>query len=353
MPSPANPKTYALLQPLAWIYGLVMKARNHRFDTGSLPVRSFGVPVISVGNLSVGGTGKTPMCVAILQILRDMGVQPALLSRGYGRRTKGYRCATPQSTAAEMGDEPMEVYTTFDGQMPVAVCEKRCAGAEQLLASEEQIGAIVLDDAYQHRYIDRNLNILLTDYNRLYTRDRILPAGRLRESAQGASRAQIIVVTKCPANLSRAEAEAVVAELQPAKGQSVFFTTICYEDMPIENLASKKVLIVTGIAKPEPLIEHYRARSGQVETMRFADHHAFTDTDIKRIEQAAAQADVVVTTNKDFQRMRDKLPSSLQSKMVVQRISVAFLFDQKSAFRSLVAEVAKPQPASRNTNKEQ
>ena len=195
MSAPAKVKTNSLLQPLAWIYGEVMKARNERFDTGRTKIESFGVPVISVGNISVGGTGKTPMSAYILRLLQEQGVRPALLSRGYGRKTKGYCAATLQSTAADIGDEPLEIYRMFNTKVPVRVCEKRCEGARRLLQENEGIGAIVLDDAYQHRYIHRDLNILLTDYNRLYTRDKVLPAGRLREIAQGAERANIIVVT--------------------------------------------------------------------------------------------------------------------------------------------------------------
>jgi len=336
MSAPAKFKTYPLLQPLAWIYGQIMQWRNERFDSGRLPVRSFDVPVISVGNIAVGGTGKTPMSIYLLNLLCANGLQPALLSRGYGRKTKGYRMVTAQTTAAEVGDEPLEVFKALDGNVSVSVCEDRCAGADLLLQEKKEIGAIVLDDAYQHRYIGRNLNILLTDYNRLYIRDSVMPAGRLRERRQGAQRADIVVVTKSPADLSTAEAEQLKAELHLNESQPLFFTSIGYGLCPIEDLASKRVLLVTGIAKPQPLIEYYKGLCDEVETLTFPDHHAFSDSDISRIEQRAAKADVVVTTSKDFQRLQPMLTAQLQTKMVVQQISVKFLFDQGAQFDSLI-----------------
>ena len=359
-------KTYPALKPLSWLYERVMTIRNHRFDSGKLPTQSFNLPVVSVGNISVGGTGKTPMCRYILQLLNNAGQSPALLSRGYGRRTKGFRQVMTNSTATEVGDEPLEMFSHFEGNVPVYVCEDRCHGAEEILSTNHQVKTLVLDDAYQHRYINRDLNIMLTDYNRLYTRDRVMPEGRLREAPSGAGRANIIVVTKCPQNLSDTDARSVVEEINPSNRQQVFFTTVKYNqlnapyrDMALttqrtkyanptkETIKELHVLIVTGIAKATPLIKYYQSLTPSVETLRFADHHAFTLNDIQRIAIKSNTADIVITTSKDFQRLPDNIPHCLKEKLFVQHIDIQFLFDRQQAFDKLVLHsVSKHAPRS-------
>lgn len=313
-----------------------MQARNHRFDTGRLPISTAAVKVVSVGNLSVGGTGKTPMCIRLLRHLIDEGKHPALLSRGYGRRTHGFLHVNSASTAHEVGDEPLEVYHSFRGAVPVFVCEDRVVGARRLLATNADIDCIILDDAYQHRYLHRDINLLLTDYSRLYTRDRVLPEGRLREAAHGAARADIIVVTKCPENLTPQDAEAIISELKPTETQRVFFSAIEYEPLPLPKLSEQSVLLFTGIAKPQPLIEYLTPLCRKVQTIVFPDHHAFSQRDLAALNSAAEEADVVITTAKDFSRLSDNLPATLKSKLHVQNIGVKILFDQDTVLNQLI-----------------
>lgn len=343
-------KTYPILRPISWLYRCIMDQRNRRFETGKYKIESFPVPVISVGNLSVGGTGKTPMCGYLLQLLRQQNHTPALLSRGYGRKNKGYVKAKHISTAADIGDEPLELYNKFQHEVPVYVCEKRCEGARQILTDkEEHVTAIVLDDAYQHRYIHRDINIMLTDYARLFTLDKVIPEGRLREHPKGADRADIIVVTKCPHDLTTEEADSIRQNIAPKPHQHVFFTTILHNTLiqaspestalPAgTDLSRKKILIFTGIAKPTPLIEHYKAICPSVNTIKFPDHHAFTSANISNITSEARKADIVITTAKDYQRLPHDIPQELRQKLMVQRIDIEFLFNQAPAFDSLIME---------------
>ena len=331
-------KTSLILRPAAWTYGRVMRWRNSRFDTGRTPITAVQVPVVSIGNLSVGGTGKTPMCLWLLRQLLTAERHPALLSRGYGRKTRGFLHADATSTAREIGDEPVEVFRTMEGKVPVFVCEDRVHGAQRLLQADSTIDSIVLDDAYQHRFIHRDIDILLTDYRRLYTRDRVLPEGRLRELREGAARADIIVVSKCPYGITPDEAESIRKELQPLPHQHVFFSAIEYEPLNIPDLNTKHALIFTGIAKPLPLIQHYTPQCLSLTTMRFADHHNFSQKDISRIATAAQSADVVITTGKDFSRLPADLPEVLRSKLRVQRIATKILFNQEEALKDLILD---------------
>ena len=333
--------SYPLFRPLAWLYGRIMRIRNRRFETGKTPVERVSVPVISVGNICVGGTGKTPMTIYLLRMLAAHGMHPAMLSRGYGRQTRGFMHVDAQSTASQVGDEPLEVYRTFGGAMPVFVCEDRVHGAKRLLQShpateDAKIDILVLDDAYQHRFIHRDINILLTDYSRLYSRDKMLPEGRLRELPEGADRADIIIVTKCPDSLPHEDAKAIRQELRPQPRQHLFFSAIAYETIDDPDLADKDMLIFTGIANPQPLINHYAPRCRSFHTLRFSDHHKFNATDIRRICSAADKAQIVITTAKDFSRLPHPLPASLQGKLHVQHIGTRILFDQEEDLKKLI-----------------
>lgn len=333
-------KTYPLLRPLSWLYGQIMAIRNRRFDSGRLHTQRFPVPVVSVGNISVGGTGKTPMCAYILKTLLGQNISPALLSRGYGRKSKGFQEATPSATAVLVGDEPLELFHRFEGRVPVFVCEDRCTGARLLLNHSPQVGTIVLDDAYQHRYIERDLNILLTDYSRLFTRDKVLPEGRLRERSGGVVRADIVVVTKCPPKLSSQDANAIRGEMGLRPGQRLFFTSICYDQSAIpKELENANVLLFTGIAKADPLINYYKERCRSLSYIRFADHHAFSPADIKRITHEATKAHTVVTTAKDFERLPHDLPTEIKDKLFVQQIDIVFLFGQATEFDNIITSL--------------
>ncbi len=319
-----------LLLPLpAALFGMVATLRGKLFDWGILPSKEYDLPVICVGNLSVGGTGKTPHVELILRLLHENGYRTAMLSRGYGRRTKGFVAATDCSTASEIGDEPLQILCNCPFTH-VAVCEKRVVGMERLLSLWPDTQVVVLDDAYQHRYVKAGYNVLLTDANRLYTHDHFLPWGRLREGAKAARRAQAIVVTKC----KKGERPSLCIN----DGQQLFFSHIEYAPLrafdntlgkasPI-TYEGKSVALITGIANPRPLREHIMASGAKnIVALQFPDHHDFTPADIARMNHTLEQnSDLLpVTTQKDAQRLRliaDKLSPTLRRRLAVQPISV-------------------------------
>lgn len=318
----------SLLSPLAWIYATIMDIRNRMFDRGWLKERAFEVPIVSIGNLAVGGTGKTPHTEWIVERLIESGKSVAILSRGYGRRTKGYIVATPHATANDIGDEPLQMYQRFEGQVVVAVCEDRCRGIENLMQTHSELQVIVLDDAYQHRYVKPAYSVLLTDYSRTYDNDEVMPAGRLRERKGGARRADAIIVTKCPPALTRHEAEAIKARLAPLPHQQVFFTTVRYQPLsPARLPAGSSIALLAGIANPEPLRQHLVSEGYRVvSTLLFRDHHNFTATDLRKIDELAAGVDAIVTTAKDSARLQHApLEQTTLHKILVQDISVEVL----------------------------
>lgn len=325
-----------LLSPLSLLWGLIVWLRGKLFDWGWLPSRSFPLPVICVGNLAVGGTGKTPHVEYILRLLHAHGYRVAMLSRGYGRKTKGYVLAGDNHTAEEIGDEPLQIRRNCPFAT-VAVCERRVEGIERLLQLTPAPQVVVLDDAYQHRYVRAGLNVLLTAASRLYTADHLLPWGRLREPAGAARRAQAIIVTKCPPDSRPA--------LKVLPGQKLFYSCICYgtpqswkaPQSAYQNAASadttpsfagQKVLLVTGIAHPEPLIRHVEAcGAASVDALSFPDHHAFSRRDAERINSRYAEgaATCVLTTQKDstrLQAIQTWLSPVLINHLLVQPITV-------------------------------
>jgi tetraacyldisaccharide 4'-kinase len=329
------------------IYGFVVSLRNALYDRGWLKSASFGLPVICIGNLAVGGTGKSPMVEYLVQMLSPR-FQVATLSRGYKRKTRGYALAQTGTTALEIGDEPMQFHLKFPG-IAVAVGEKRLEAIPQLLHDRPGTDLVVLDDALQHRSIRAGLNILLTDYNRLYTRDRFVPVGTLRDQRKSARRAQVIVVTKCPADLHARDANNVQAEIRPIAGQQVFFTTLAYgvfshivnREYEVQQVGGK-ALLVTGIANPDPLVEYLSARLGTLETLRFPDHHIYTIDDLSRIRQAfealAGEPRMIVTTEKDAVRF-SKFKTELENlPFFVLPVEHQFLFGGEIAFEKTVNE---------------
>lgn len=325
-----------LLSPLSLLWGLIVWLRGKLFDWGYLPSRSFPLPVICVGNLAVGGTGKTPHVEYILRLLHAHGYRVAMLSRGYGRKTKGYVLAGDNHTAEDIGDEPLQIRRNCPFAT-VAVCERRVEGIGRLLQLTPAPQVVVLDDAYQHRYVRAGFNVLLTAASRLYTDDHLLPWGRLREPAGVARRAQVIVVTKCPADYRPA--------LKVLPGQALFYSRICYgtpqswkaqpavpqdvaSAVSTPSFAGQKVLLVTGIAHPEPLIRHVEAcGAAAVDALSFPDHHAFTRRDAERINSRYAEgaATCVLTTQKDatrLQAIQKWLSPGLINHLLVQPITV-------------------------------
>jgi tetraacyldisaccharide 4'-kinase len=303
----------ALLFPVSIIYGYITAVRNMLYDFNILKPGSYRLPVICVGNLSVGGTGKTPMVEYLIRLLKgDMHV--ATLSRGYKRRTKGFDLAEAASTIAEIGDEPKQFKTKFP-EISVAVCENRCEGIDRLLEIQDNIGCILLDDAFQHRSIKAGLNILLTDFNHLYTNDYMLPTGTLREWRSGAKRADIIVVTKCPKTLSATGRKVITNGIAPLPSQNVFFSYMEYLPLqPMNNLARNNiakidsVLLFSGIANVKPLEEYLQSLKYKVKSIHFSDHHNYSAYDLLTIKESfnnlAPGNNIILTTEKDVMRIQ-------------------------------------------------
>lgn len=330
------------LAPISALYALVTDIRNWMFDRGWLQEKVYAVPVICIGNLAVGGTGKTPHCEWIVDRLLADQKHVAILSRGYGRKTKGFREAMPTSRANEIGDEPLQMYHRFGGKVIVAVCEDRRKGIEQLLERHNDINVIVLDDAFQHRYVRPRLRILLTEYASLYSKDHVLPAGRLRERAKGAARADIIIVTKCPAELTAKQQQEVVDSLKPQKHQQVYFSSMKYAPLPELSLQpSTRIALLAGIAHPEPFANYFNAQGSNIAaTLFYGDHHNFSSKDIARIEATAKDTDLIITTAKDYARLRSlSLSESTFNKIKVQHISVDVLGDETTLYQTIKSYV--------------
>lgn len=294
------------LLPFAPVYWLITSARNSLFDLGLLRSHAFNVPILGIGNLSAGGTGKTPHVEWVLQHFQDK-YRMAVLSRGYGRATKGYLEADMHSTARDIGDEPLQIFQKYP-EVKVAVCESRVFGIEMLMSKDNPPEFIILDDAFQHRYVKPGLNWILTPWDDLYTRDFILPLGNLREDTRGADRADLITVTKCPHRPNPFERAEVRTELSPTDIQTVGFSRMSYT--PLVDVLNTNVevpeeaLVVTGIANPAPLIKHLANLGIQVHHLGFPDHREFTYADGQRILNRANQLEnpVIITTRKDFVR---------------------------------------------------
>lgn len=326
----------ALALPLSWLYGLGTGLRNLLYNSGVLTSRSYGIPVISVGNIAVGGTGKTPHTEYLIRLLKT-NHQVCVLSRGYRRKSKGFQLATPYSTTDQLGDEPMQMHQKFP-DATVAVDKDRCHGIDMLIeiqqADHRQDGMVVLlDDAFQHRHVKPGLNILLTDYHNPLYKDRLMPAGRLREAAHNKSRADIMIVTKCPEDLSSTEQSAISQNLHVKNWQRLFFSTFTYTGLPI----GQKVLLVTGIANPQPLADKLRKQGNDIAELRFADHHAYTVHDIETIKRKAAGR-TIVTTEKDAVKLREMVTTGLE--LTVAKIEVTFLGNQQAEFNNIITNYA-------------
>ncbi|TGE28425.1 tetraacyldisaccharide 4'-kinase [Hymenobacter metallicola] len=340
-----------LLLPFAWLYAGVMHVRNWLYDTGLKASATFATPIITVGNLRAGGTGKTPHVAWLVQQLRQAGQQPAILSRGYGRQTQGYILADNQATATSIGDEPLQHYQDFQGQVPVAVCENRRTGLETLLRAQPAVTTVVLDDAYQHRRVQPQLSILLTEQQRPFYQDYVLPAGRLRESRRGAARADVVIVTKCNPALSSAEQAGITARIQRYSRPRVpvLFSTYTYgSPVPVgdgNRPAGPEIVLLTGIAQPGPLRE-YLAQAGYQIThhVAFADHHAFTSADLTAVAKQLRPGQCVFTTQKDAVRLLEPgLRQQVASLPVFYiPIQVQFLADGAAQLQQLLSPLFQP-----------
>ena len=290
------------LLPFSWLYGLGVGIRNLMFDFGMLASKSFPLPVICVGNITVGGTGKTPHTEYLIRLLSPR-YQVAVLSRGYKRKSKGYQLATEASKMREIGDEPYQMKQKFP-HAHVAVDKKRCHGIEQLMKEDVQppTDVVILDDAYQHRYVQAGLNILLMDYHRLIYLDQLLPAGRLREHKAGIYRADMVIITKCPRNLTPMERRGIERNLDLESWQKVFFTAYKYPET-IADIGDNP-LLVTGIASPAQMVYDLQKLIPQFEVLSFPDHHNFTEKDLADIRNRA-KGRTILTTEKDATRLHD------------------------------------------------
>ncbi|MFV5699469.1 tetraacyldisaccharide 4'-kinase [Flavobacterium sp. ZT3R17] len=301
-----------LLFPFAILYGLITSIRNFLFDKGILKSYSFDLPIIAVGNLSVGGTGKTPQIEYLIRLLSDK-YKIATLSRGYKRQSEGFILADASSNAAILGDEPFQFYQKFKN-IKVAVDANRKNGIEQLLSQSNKPEVILLDDAFQHRKVKAGFYILLTSYGDLYSDDFILPTGNLRESRSGAQRANIIIVTKCPTSLSLDAQNEVKKKLYLSKNQELYFTYIDYDDciysedkkIKVGEIKSLDKVLIAGIAKPDPFFDYIKKENDIC--LSFPDHHNFTDKDILEIKNLA-QNSLIITTEKDYVRLKGSLTS--------------------------------------------
>jgi tetraacyldisaccharide 4'-kinase len=292
-----------LLFPFAVLYDAITSIRNRLYDRGTRPTASFEVPIIGVGNLSVGGTGKTPMIEYLIRLFSG-SYKIATLSRGYRRKTRGVRIANDNDNANTIGDEPLQFYRKFKGRLVVGVGEERVLAIPHILHEHADIGLILLDDSFQHRRVKPSFQILLTDYHNLFVSDYLLPAGRLRESKAGASRADVIVVTKCPSNITDDQMISIESSIRKYSKKAVFFSKICYGNLlPMSNVSSyrpEKIILVSGIANPAPIEQYLRKNFNLVRKFTFPDHHVYTKKEMETICSAAAQERAaVVTTEKD------------------------------------------------------
>lgn len=347
-----------LLLPFSWIYALVTLIRNKLFDRGKLPSTAYSIPVISVGNITVGGTGKTPLTEHLIRLLQPH-YQMALLSRGYGRKSKGVIEADHLATYDSIGDEPMQMKQKFPN-LRVVVAEKRTLGMEVLLAQSPPPQIVVMDDAYQHRYVKPGLSILVTDYHRPMWKDFCFPAGNLREPISGAERSQIIVVSKCPTNLSEEEAKNIKEKLNIASHQKIYFSTIEYgvpkqlkkfnSTQSFKDALAKNnvpLTVVAGIGNPKPFFKMAQQFDVPTKDIQFKDHHHFTASDLNKIEKCASNSEglsgLILTTEKDAVRLKasEYLSKELAQLIWYIPIQPKFLMDGETSFNETILNYIK------------
>ncbi|MEM1340073.1 MAG: tetraacyldisaccharide 4'-kinase [Bacteroidota bacterium] len=324
--------------PIALLYGLVVHLRNLLFDIGWLPVKTFSTPTICVGNLSVGGTGKTPMIEFLIHHL-SKEAKLAVLSRGYRRKSKGFQLANKHSTVEQLGDEPFQIWSKFKN-ITVAVDADRSRGIQNL----EKIVApdiILMDDAFQHRKVNPSFSILLTTYTRPYYKDWFLPTGTLRDARKAAKRASAIVVTKCPSTLSGTDKESLTLSLRKNAQQPIYFSSLAYAStlgsqegtMPLMKLKNERFTLVTGIANPQPLVHYLEAEGLQFEHLQFSDHHFFSEKELTLLNRKG----LLITTEKDYTRLEGKV-----ERLYFIQVAHHFLDDGMETILHQIRESIKP-----------
>ena len=334
------------LLPLSWLYGLAVKFRNMLFEMNILKSKSYAVPVISVGNITVGGTGKTPHVEYLIRLLKDQ-FSVAMLSRGYKRKSKGFVLADSKTPMRMIGDEPYQIKQKYP-KVTVAVDKKRTRGIEHLINGEstKETDVILLDDAFQHRYVKPGVNILLVDYHRLIIYDQLLPAGRLREPLRGKDRADIVIVTKCPKDLKPMDYRVLTKQMNLYPYQQLFFTTLDYEPlkqisgsqkMTLDDLKDYHVLLLTGIASPKQIYYDIKPHAHSVETLSYGDHHAFKPKDILHINETFAKLPspkIIITTEKDMVRLEttEGLSDETRKALYVLPVRISFMLEGEATF---------------------
>jgi len=321
-----------ILFPFVPLYYVAVFLRNKFYDWSVYASKSYEFPLLCVGNLSVGGTGKTPMIEYLITMLGSK-YKLATLSRGYGRKSKGFLIATPNVTSQDIGDEPLQIFNKFKN-ITVAVDADRQNGLKCLKENNPLLEVVLLDDAFQHRKVTAGFNILLTAYDQLYCDDFVLPTGNLREPKSGAKRSQLIVVTKCPDNLGDLEKTAITKRLNPASNQRVFFSSIQYSETLISSTSSRALAdlkgthftLVTGIASPTPLVNHLTEMGFDFEHLNYKDHHEFSKSELELIHSKS----LVVTTEKDFSRLQT------EAKDEIYYLPIQLKIDRASEFERLV-----------------
>lgn len=340
------------LLPTSLFFRMIVIIRNYLYNRGIIKSVRFNLPVLSIGNLTVGGTGKTPHTEYLIRLLRN-NYKIAVLSRGYGRITKGYQLASPNSTQESIGDEPLQIYKKF-ADITVAVDEKRVDGILKLLIYPNP-EVILLDDAYQHRAVTPSLNILIVNYHRNIFHDKLLPAGLLREPYNEIRRADIIVVSKCPDDISEADMYKLQNEFNLKSNQRLYFTTICYKELmcfnnithtiPISSIKEDtSILIVTGIASPMLIEAEFKKHTSHITLLSFPDHHQFTDSDIytigKEFAKLKERSKIIVTTEKDATRLSSmNIDQTLQSKIFILPIAIEFIKDGESFDAAIINHI--------------
>ncbi len=335
---------------MSWLYGLGVKLRNKLFDIDVLHSKRYGIPIISVGNLTVGGTGKTPHVEYLIRLLSPH-YRVAVLSRGYKRKTNGYVLATPDTPMRNIGDEPWQIKQKFP-DIYVAVDKKRTRGIERLMNDEQtkDVQVILLDDAYQHRYVDPTVNVLLVDYHRQVPYDKLLPAGSLREPKEGMGRANIVIVTKCPHEIKPLGFRVAQKVLHLRPYQKLYFSTMRYGTMytlfgeqtrKLDSIAAnEQVMLLTGIASPEQMLLDLQQYTQNITPLAFPDHHYFSSADTERINETFAQMPaprLIITTEKDATRLRElKLSNEVKQALFVLPVEIEILRDEQENFNDKI-----------------
>lgn len=334
------------LTPLSWLYGVGVGLRNQLFELGILKSRSFDIPVISVGNITVGGSGKTPHVEYLIRLLSKV-TKVAVLSRGYKRKSHGFVLANNESAMEDLGDEPFQMAKKFP-DIHVAVDKNRCRGIDLLTEGEatKDTDVILLDDAFQYRYVKPGISILLVDYHRLIIYDKLLPAGRLREPKEGKARADIVIITKCPRDLKAINYRVLTKAMNLYPYQELFFTGIDYGDplgifnretISLNDLKDTHVLLLTGIASPQQMVEDITPKVKDITPVTFADHHNFRDKDLDRIDETFAampEPKIIITTEKDQARLMavNGISQQVKEHIYALPIKVVFMLDEEEKF---------------------